>query len=31
MACENVNDPIAFLAVARQRSFTRPAAQLGLS
>src|SRR5688572_24791060 len=31
MARENVNDLIAFLAVARERSFTRAAAQLGLS
>src|SRR4051812_49604854 len=31
MARENVNDLIAFLAVARERSFTRAAAQLGVS
>ena len=31
MARENINDLIAFLAVARERSFTRAAAQLGLS
>ena len=31
MARENVNDLIAFLAVARQKSFTRAAAQLGVS
>jgi DNA-binding transcriptional LysR family regulator len=31
MARENVNDLVAFLAVARQRSFTRAAAQLGVS
>src|SRR6188768_1090712 len=31
MARENLNDLIAFLAVARQRSFTRAAAQLGVS
>lgn len=31
MARENLNDLLAFLAVARERSFTRAAAQLGLS
>ena len=31
MARENYNDLIAFLAVARERSFTRAAAQLGVS
>jgi DNA-binding transcriptional LysR family regulator len=31
MARENINDLIAFLAVARERSFTRAAAQLGVS
>src|SRR5689334_25275013 len=31
MARTNVNDLLAFLAVARERSFTRAAAQLGLS
>ncbi|MBR1129950.1 LysR family transcriptional regulator [Bradyrhizobium iriomotense] len=31
MARPNVNDLLAFLAVARERSFTRAAAQLGLS
>ena len=31
MARENVNDLIAFLAVARERSFTRAAAKLGVS
>src|SRR3954454_14511611 len=31
MARENVNDLIAFLAVARERSFTRAAAGLGVS
>lgn len=31
MPRENVNDLLAFLAVARERSFTRAAAQLGLS
>ena len=31
MARENVDDLIAFLAVARQQSFTRAAAQLGVS
>jgi DNA-binding transcriptional LysR family regulator len=31
MARENLNDVIAFLAVARERSFTRAAAKLGLS
>lgn len=31
MARENYNDLLAFLAVARERSFTRAAAQLGLS
>ena len=31
MARESINDLIAFLAVARQRSFTRAAAQLGVS
>jgi DNA-binding transcriptional LysR family regulator len=31
MARENLNDVTAFLAVARERSFTRAAAQLGLS
>jgi DNA-binding transcriptional LysR family regulator len=31
MSRENVNDLLAFLAVARERSFTRAAAQLGVS
>src|ERR1700726_3302968 len=31
MARENLSDIMAFLAVARERSFTRAAAQLGLS
>jgi DNA-binding transcriptional LysR family regulator len=31
MPRENINDLLAFLAVARQRSFTRAAAQLGVS
>ena len=31
MARENLNDVAAFLAVARERSFTRAAARLGLS
>jgi DNA-binding transcriptional LysR family regulator len=31
MADENLNDLLAFLAVARERSFTRAAAQLGVS
>jgi hypothetical protein len=31
MARENINDLIAFIAVARERSFTRAAAQLGVS
>src|SRR5690349_414102 len=31
MARENVKDLLAFLAVARERSFTRAAAQLGVS
>jgi DNA-binding transcriptional LysR family regulator len=31
MARENINDLFAFLAVARERSFTRAAAQLGVS
>ncbi|MDH6234716.1 DNA-binding transcriptional LysR family regulator [Mesorhizobium soli] len=31
MARENINDLIAFLAVARERSFTRAAAKLGVS
>src|ERR1700722_15694513 len=31
MARETVNDLIAFLAVARERSFTRAAAKLGVS
>src|ERR1700688_561172 len=31
MARENINDLRAFLAVARERSFTRAAAQLGVS
>src|ERR1700749_4019215 len=31
MARGNVNDLLAFLAVARERSFTRAAAQLGVS
>jgi DNA-binding transcriptional LysR family regulator len=31
MARENINDLIAFLTVARERSFTRAAAQLGVS
>src|SRR5437588_1503216 len=31
MARANINDLIAFLAVARERSFTRAAAQLGVS
>ena len=30
MARTNTNDLLAFLAVARERSFTRAAAQLGL-
>ena len=29
MARENINDIIAFLAVAKERSFTRAAAKLG--
>src|SRR5689334_19808595 len=31
MPRENINDLLAFLAVARERSFTRAAAQLGVS
>src|SRR6266511_1098362 len=31
MPRENVNDIVAFLAVAKERSFTRAAAQLGVS
>src|SRR5271167_4989423 len=31
MARSNVNDLLAFLAVAKERSFTRAAAQLGVS
>jgi DNA-binding transcriptional LysR family regulator len=31
MARENINDLVAFLAVARERSFTRAAARLGVS
>src|SRR6187549_3508025 len=31
MPRENVNDLLAFLSVARERSFTRAAAQLGVS
>src|SRR3954463_5462194 len=31
MARQNFNDLLAFLAVARERSFTRAAAQLGVS
>ena len=31
MARENINDLLAFLAVARERSFTRAAARLGVS
>ena len=31
MRRENVNDLLAFVAVARERSFTRAAAQLGVS
>ena len=31
MARENVNDLLAFLAVARERSFTRAAAKFGVS
>ncbi|GJE02186.1 LysR family transcriptional regulator [Methylobacterium isbiliense] len=31
MARENLNDLLAFVAIARERSFTRAAAQLGLS
>ena len=31
MRRENVNDLLAFLAVARERSFTRAAAKLGVS
>ena len=31
MARENLHDLLAFLAVARERSFTRAAAQLGIS
>ncbi len=31
MARENINDLVAFLAVARERSFTRAAAKLGVS
>src|SRR5437867_3463168 len=31
MARQNVNDLLAFLAVARERSFTRAAAKLGVS
>ena len=31
MPRENLNEIVAFLAVARERSFTRAAAQLGVS
>jgi DNA-binding transcriptional LysR family regulator len=31
MQCTNVNDLLAFLAIARERSFTRTAAKLGVS
>ena len=31
MLRENLNDVLAFLAVARERSFTRAAAKLGVS
>src|SRR5678809_1371752 len=31
MARENINDLVAFLAVARERSFTKAAAKLGVS
>jgi DNA-binding transcriptional LysR family regulator len=31
MPRENLNDLLAFVAVARELSFTRPAAQLGVS
>jgi hypothetical protein len=31
MLRQNVNDLLAFIAVARERSFTRAAAQLGVS
>src|SRR5436853_2791088 len=31
MARQNINDLVAFLAVARERSFTRAAAKLGVS
>jgi DNA-binding transcriptional LysR family regulator len=31
MARENLNDLVAFLAVARERNFTRAAAKLGVS
>ena len=31
MARENLNDIIAFIAVARERSFTKAAAKLGVS
>ena len=31
MARENLNDLLAFLAVARERSFTKAAAKLGVS
>eukprot|EP01035_Chromulina_nebulosa_P055404 gene55404-75918_t len=31
MPRENINDILAFLAVARERSFTRAAARLGVS
>src|SRR4051794_9378687 len=31
MPCQNVNDPLAFLAVAKERSFTKAAAKLGVS
>ncbi len=31
MACEGYGDLLAFVAVARERSFTRAAAQLGVS
>ena len=31
MARENLNDLVTFLAVAKERSFTRAAAQLGVS
>ena len=31
MARENINDLLAFIAVARERSFTRAAARMGVS